>query len=116
MFHQFIEIPCILELLLLLLILLHLYRFRRIMVHFDGHEVAVLGTMSGLLQICQTHLGKGWFKMFVHTQPIAAASCILFGIGIGYPLVAVPIRRALKLPTNQYDADHPNVTFPKYDI
>jgi hypothetical protein len=40
----------------------------------------------------------------------------LFGIGIGYPLVAVPIRRALKLPTNQYDADHPNVVFPKYDI
>lgn len=83
---------------------------------FDGHELAVMGTLTGCLQICNTHLGKGWFKMFFHLQPIAAASCVLFGFGVTYPLIAVPIRRALKLPTEQYCADHPNVTFSKYDI
>jgi hypothetical protein len=83
---------------------------------FDGHELAVMGTLTGALQICNSHLGKGWFKMFFHLQPIAAASCLLFGFGVTYPLIAVPIRRALKLPTEQYCADHPDVTFSKYDI
>jgi len=83
---------------------------------WDGHEIAIFGTITGCLQIANSHLGKGWMKMFFHKEPIAAASVVLFGTGIVYPLIAVPIRRALKLPTNQYDADHPNVTFPKYDI
>mmetsp|Transcript_23007 Transcript_23007/g.33958 ORF Transcript_23007/g.33958 Transcript_23007/m.33958 type:complete len:92 (-) Transcript_23007:468-743(-) len=84
------------------------------MIEFEGHEVAVLGTVTGFLGVTNATLGKGWVKSFIHRQPVAAFSVMLCGIGVILPLTVVPIRRALKLPTNQYDAAHPKVTFPKY--
>jgi hypothetical protein len=84
------------------------------MVKFEGHELAIIGTVTGFLGIANSTLGPGWAKSFIHRHPIAAFSVFLAGAGILMPLTVVPIRRALKLPTNQYDASHPNVVFPKY--
>jgi hypothetical protein len=84
------------------------------MVRFEGHELAILGTLSGFYGIANSTLGAGWVKSFVHRHPVAAFSCFLAGVGVAMPLTIVPIRRLLKLPTNQYDASHPNVVFPKY--
>mmetsp|Transcript_37033 Transcript_37033/g.52321 ORF Transcript_37033/g.52321 Transcript_37033/m.52321 type:complete len:86 (+) Transcript_37033:61-318(+) len=81
----------------------------------EGHELAVIGTLTGLYGITSGTLGPGWVKSFIHRQPVAAMSVFLGTVGIVMPLVIVPIRRALKLPTNQYDASNPNVVFPKYD-
>ena len=84
------------------------------MVKWDGHELAVLGTISGVYGVCQATLGPGWVKSFIHRQPVAAMSVFLAGVGIALPLVVVPIRRSLKMPTNQYDASREGVVFPKY--
>lgn len=83
--------------------------------HLDGHELAILGTLSGSYGVANATLGPGWVKRFVQVQPVAAFSIALGLAGIALPLVVVPVRRALKLPTNQYDASHPRVVFPKYD-
>jgi hypothetical protein len=40
------------------------------------------------------------------------SSIALAGVSILMPIVIVPIRRKLGLPTNQYNAQHPNVVFP----
>ena len=84
------------------------------MVHLDGHELAILGTISGAWGVCNATLGKGWFRKFVNTQPVPAMSVCLGLAGIAMPLFVVPIRRSIGLPTNQYDATHPKVKFPKF--
>jgi hypothetical protein len=84
------------------------------MVHVDGHELGILGTLTGLYGVTAGTLGKGWFKTFVHRQPVAAFSVVLGTIGVMMPIVVPPIRRRLGLPTNQYEAGMPNVRFPKY--
>jgi hypothetical protein len=85
------------------------------MVRWDGHEIGVLSTVAGCLGIMQGSMPKGWAKSFIHRQPVAAMSCFLFGVGLVLPVTIVPIRRALGLPTNQYDAEDPRVKFPKYE-
>eukprot|EP00541_Cyclophora_tenuis_P004817 CAMPEP_0116544312 /NCGR_PEP_ID=MMETSP0397-20121206/2046_1 /TAXON_ID=216820 /ORGANISM="Cyclophora tenuis, Strain ECT3854" /LENGTH=83 /DNA_ID=CAMNT_0004068507 /DNA_START=47 /DNA_END=298 /DNA_ORIENTATION=- len=80
----------------------------------DGHELAILGTLSGSYSVANSTLGPGWVKRFIHRQPVAAFSVALSVVGVAMPLLIVPVRRALKFPTNQYDASHPNVVFPKY--
>lgn len=85
------------------------------MVRWDGHEIGVLSTVAGCVAILHGASPKGWFKSFVHRQPVAAMSCFLFGVGLALPVTVVPIRRALGLPTNQYDAEDPRVKFPKYE-
>eukprot|EP00540_Astrosyne_radiata_P005578 CAMPEP_0116826706 /NCGR_PEP_ID=MMETSP0418-20121206/2679_1 /TAXON_ID=1158023 /ORGANISM="Astrosyne radiata, Strain 13vi08-1A" /LENGTH=84 /DNA_ID=CAMNT_0004455373 /DNA_START=98 /DNA_END=352 /DNA_ORIENTATION=- len=82
---------------------------------WEGHELAVLGTLTGCYGIVGATLGPGWIRKFVHQQPVAAMSVALASAAVAMPLVIVPIRRTLKFPTNQYDASHPNVVFPKYD-
>jgi hypothetical protein len=84
------------------------------MVRWDGHEIGVLSTLAGCLGILQGSMPKGWAKSFIHRQPVAAFSCLLFGIGITLPVTVVPVRRALGFPTNQYDAEDPRVTYPKF--
>lgn len=84
------------------------------MVKWDGHELAVLGTVSGCYGVARATLGPGWVKGFIHRQPVAAMSIFLCGIGVAMPLFIVPIRRGLGLPTNQYDASREGVVFPKY--
>lgn len=81
---------------------------------FEGHEVAIIGTLSGFYAVCNATLPKGWVKSFIHRQPVAAFSVALGCVGVLMPLTVVPVRRMLGLPTNQYDAAHPNVVFPKY--
>ncbi|KAL7546882.1 hypothetical protein ACHAWF_010206 [Thalassiosira exigua] len=83
------------------------------MVHFDGHELGMITTIAGALGVTHGCYGKGWFKSFVHRQPIIAFSVTLAGIGVCMPLVIVPLRRKLGLPTNQYEFDHPQTVFPK---
>ena len=36
------------------------------MVHIDGHELAMLATIGGAVQITHGIYGKGWFQSFVH--------------------------------------------------
>mmetsp|Transcript_135555 Transcript_135555/g.201578 ORF Transcript_135555/g.201578 Transcript_135555/m.201578 type:complete len:89 (-) Transcript_135555:82-348(-) len=84
------------------------------MVRWDGHEIGVLSTLAGCIGITHGAMPRGWARSFVHRQPIAAMSCLLFGVGILLPVTVVPVRRALGLPTNQYDAEDPRVTYPKY--
>ena len=85
------------------------------MVRWDGHEIGVLSTIAGCLGVMHGTSHKGWVKSFVHRQPVAAMSCFLFGVGVLLPVTVVPIRRAMGLPTNQYDAEDPRVTFPTYE-
>ena len=80
----------------------------------DGHELAVVSTMGGAVALVHRTLPKGWVRAFVHRQPIAAMSCLWMAIGVTLPLTVPRIRRAMKLPTNQYDAEHPKVVLPKY--
>ena len=83
------------------------------MVHLDGHELAIVSTITGAWGITQGIYGKGWFKSFIHRQPIIAFSVTLGLMGISMPLVIVPLRRALGLPTNQYDHGREGTIFPK---
>jgi hypothetical protein len=81
---------------------------------WEGHELAILGSLSGFYSITNSTLGPGWMKSFIHRHPVAAFSVGLACLGVAMPMTIVPLRRMLKLPTNQYDAAHPNVVFPKY--
>ncbi len=83
------------------------------MVHFDGHELAMVSTIGGAVGVTHGVLGKGWFKSLIHRQPIIAFSCTLAVIGVTMPLVIVPLRRSLGLPTNQYDYHREGTVFPK---
>jgi len=83
------------------------------MVHIDGHEFAMLSTLTGALGITQGIYGKGWFRSIIHRQPIIAFSLAIGAAGILMPVTIVPIRRLLGLPTNQYDATRPGTVFPK---
>lgn len=83
------------------------------MVHIDGHELGIFGTITGLYQVANGALPKGWVKSFIHRQPIAAFSVGLTCIGLVLPVVVPPIRRKLGLPTNQYEAGRPGVVYPK---
>ena len=84
------------------------------MVHFDGHEVGVVGSMGGAFYLIHRTLPKGWVRGFIHRQPVAALSVFWGVTGVVLPLVVPRLRRALKLPTNQYDATHPKAVVPKY--
>jgi len=89
------------------------------MVHYDGHEVAVVSTMGGAALVLHRTMPKGWIRGFVHRQPVVALSCAWALLGITMPLVIPPIRRKLfKLPTNQYEDGHApyadKIVLPKY--
>ena len=80
----------------------------------DGHEVGVVTTMGGAIYLIHRTLPKGWVRGFVHRQPIAAMAVFWGLTGMTLPLIVPPIRRVIGLPTNQYSAEHPKATFPKY--
>jgi hypothetical protein len=80
----------------------------------DGHEVAFVSTIVGCAALIHRTMPAGWMRSFVHRQPVAAMATLWAVIGVSLPLVVPPIRRTLGLPTNQYDAYHPKVNFPKY--
>mmetsp|Transcript_24921 Transcript_24921/g.35711 ORF Transcript_24921/g.35711 Transcript_24921/m.35711 type:complete len:87 (+) Transcript_24921:117-377(+) len=82
------------------------------MVKWEGSELMILGTITSLYQIANGGLGKGWAKGFVHRYPIPAMSIALGCVSVLLPIVVVPIRRKMGLPTNQYDAFHPKTVFP----
>ena len=75
---------------------------------FDGHEVAVVTTVVGGMVLVNRTMHKGWVRSLIHRQPVASMSLAWAFIGITLPLVVPPIRRKLGLPTNQYDAEHPD--------
>ena len=83
------------------------------MVHIDGHEIAMLSTISGAIGVTHGIYGKGWFKSLIHRQPIIAFSVAIGGLGVCMPLVIVPLRRSLGMPTNQYDHAREGTVFPK---
>lgn len=86
------------------------------MPHWDGHELGFLLTFSGCASAVHYSLPKGWYRGFIHRQPVAALS-LAWGItGMLMPLVIPPIRRRMGLPTNQYNATHPDCVFPKYEL
>jgi len=80
----------------------------------DGHELAVVSSVGGAVALVNRALPKGWVRGFIHRQPVAAMSCFWMLIGVTLPLTVPRIRRAMKLPTNQYDAENPKVVLPKY--
>lgn len=83
------------------------------MVHLDGHELGMLSTIGGAIGVTHGIYGKGWFKSFIHRTPIVAFSVTIAGLGVCMPLVIVPLRRKLGMPTNQYDHHHPDTVWPK---
>ena len=85
------------------------------MVHIDGHELAILGTTTGIYGVTNGVFGKGWVKIFIHRQPIAAFSVCLGLLGVAMPVLIPPIRRRLGYPTNQYDASIPGTVFPQME-
>ena len=80
----------------------------------DGHEVSFAATMGGMVALTHRILPKGWIRGFIHRHPVPAMSAFLGLTGIALPLMIPSIRRAMKFPTNQYDAEHPKVVLPKY--
>ena len=84
------------------------------MTGYDGHEVAIITTFVGGVALIDRAMPKGWVRGFIHRQPVAAMACFWAITGMTLPLIIPPIRRALKFPTNQYDATHPNALSPKY--
>lgn len=84
------------------------------MVHYDGHEVALVTTFLGGAALLHKTMPRGWIRGMIHRQPVVALSMAWGLIGMGLPLVVPPVRRMLKMPTNQYDAIHPKATFPVY--
>lgn len=85
------------------------------MVRWDGHEIGVLSTIAGCVGILHGSMPNGWARSFVHRQPVSAMSCFLFAVGLTLPVTVLPMRRALGLPTNQYDAEDPRVKYPKFE-
>lgn len=79
----------------------------------DGHEVGVASTIFGAVYLVNRTLPKGWGRSFIHRQPVAALACFWAAVGVILPLTVPRIRRAMKLPTNQYDASHPDAVIPK---
>ena len=79
----------------------------------DGHEIAMLSTIGGAIGVTHGIYGKGWFKSMIHRQPIIAFSVTIAAIGVCMPLVIVPLRRKLGMPTNQYDHADPKTVWPK---
>ncbi|KAL7687051.1 hypothetical protein Plhal304r1_c024g0082671 [Plasmopara halstedii] len=51
-------------------------------------------------------LGK-FIRHYLDREPMVVISCAIGVIGITMPMVVVPIRRSLGLPTDQYDG--PNI-------
>jgi hypothetical protein len=82
---------------------------------FDGHELAFGTTIGGAVLLFHRSLPVGWVRGFIHRQPVAAMSVFWGLAGITLPLIIPRIRRAMKFPTNHYDAEHPNVVLPNYD-
>jgi hypothetical protein len=80
----------------------------------DGHEAAIMFNVGSGLWLLHRVSPKGWARSLVHRQPVIALACAWALVGITIPLVVPRIRRALKLPTNQYDAGNPHAVFPKY--
>ena len=85
------------------------------MVHLDGHELSILGSYTGMVGIVHGIYGKGWMKSFIHRQPVMALSVALGTAGVFMPIMIVPLRRRMGLPTNQYDALFPGTVFPKLE-
>ena len=80
----------------------------------DGHEAAIVFNVGGGLWLLHRCQPKGWVRSLVHRQPVIALSCVWALIGIALPLVVPKVRRALQLPTHQYDALNSRAVFPKY--
>jgi hypothetical protein len=80
----------------------------------DGHEAAIMFNVGGGLWLFHRVSPKGWARSLVHRQPVVALACVWALAGMAIPLVVPRIRRALKLPTNQYDAENPSAVFPEY--
>ena len=85
------------------------------MPHWEGHEIGVLSTLAGCVGILHGSMPKGWARSFIHRQPVPAMSVFMFSVGVLLPVTVVPMRRVLGLPTNQYDAEHPKVKYPKFE-
>lgn len=80
----------------------------------DGHELAVVSTVSGGYMLFNRSLPKGWVRGFIHRQPVAAMAVFWGLVGITLPLVVPRMRRMVGWPTNQYDAAHPKCVGPNY--
>lgn len=44
-----------------------------------------------------------FLRFYADREPVVVASCAIGAVAVALPLVVVPIRRSLGLPTDQYD-------------
>ena len=84
------------------------------MVDIDGHELSIATTVFSLGFLIDRTLPNGWVRHLIHRHPMGAMSVAMGLTGVLMPLVVPKVRRALGWPTNQYDATHPDVVYPKY--
>lgn len=42
-------------------------------------------------------------RFYADREPVVVASCAIGAVAVALPLVVVPVRRSLGLPTDQYD-------------
>ena len=85
-------------------------------IHWDGHEIGFLLTASGCYAAAHFSMPKGYLRAFIHKQPVLALSMGWATMAFALPFIVPPIRRRMGLPTNQYNADHPNCVYPKYEF
>ena len=76
------------------------------MVHFDGHEVAILGSVSGFYGITRGIYGPGWIKSMIQRQPVVAMSVALAAVGVAMPGAAAAQHPALEQDEGGDDARH----------
>ena len=80
----------------------------------DGHAALVVGGCASYAAVIHSTLPKGWLRKFIHTEPVVFAACALGVVALVLPNTIIPMRRALGMPTNQYDGvEHPNCVRPK---
>ena len=47
-----------------------------------------------------------FIRYYLDREPMVVLSCAIGAVAISMPLVVVPIRRSMGLPTDQYDGPH----------
>mmetsp|Transcript_10517 Transcript_10517/g.21643 ORF Transcript_10517/g.21643 Transcript_10517/m.21643 type:complete len:93 (+) Transcript_10517:252-530(+) len=80
----------------------------------DGHELSIVSNFVGMAFLMNRTLPTGWGRHLIHRHPMGAIAVAFGATGIALPLILPPIRRALGLPTDQYDSEHPNVKRNKW--
>ncbi|GMH65531.1 hypothetical protein TrLO_g8854 [Triparma laevis f. longispina] len=78
----------------------------------DGHVGLVLGGAATYLATINSVMPKGWLRRFAHQEPVVFGGIALGCVAVAMPLSIIPVRRALGMPTNNYEPQHPGTKYP----